>query len=218
VPDPSNVRRFLEAELLRQQQARSPEEVLRVFRGAKPHEIRAAFLAACKDFHPNRFASVGDDLTRLANEVFLGFKRAATRLGGHGRPIATPAPAATFRPPDRPLPGPPALLPRGTPTGRSERDPSRTVVFQDALILCAQRRWKDAQAAFQALAILGPDQLVHRVYLHYTTARVRWLEGALGAARTHLHTSLALDPAFAPAQRALAALQSSDHNPGSFGD
>ena len=47
---------------------------------AERAEIRAAFLAMTKEYHPNRFARRERDVVRLANEVFLRIKKAYNDL------------------------------------------------------------------------------------------------------------------------------------------
>ncbi len=48
---------------------------------ATPADIRAAFLALTKRYHPSRYARQERDVVRLANEVFLRVKDAYTALG-----------------------------------------------------------------------------------------------------------------------------------------
>ena len=73
------VRQHLTSEMERVDGA-DPFSVLGVARTAKDGDIRAAFLAATKTFHPNRFARRDEAIRRLANEVFLTINKAYSRL------------------------------------------------------------------------------------------------------------------------------------------
>lgn len=74
--DDAAVKARLAGELARLSGARDPRSVLGVARTADRTALRAAFLAATKAFHPNRFARRGPEIQRIANEVFLQFKHA----------------------------------------------------------------------------------------------------------------------------------------------
>lgn len=56
--------------------ARGPHVALDVAEGATVEQVRAAFLALTKQFHPARFGRLSPELLRNANEVFLGIKGA----------------------------------------------------------------------------------------------------------------------------------------------
>jgi hypothetical protein len=60
--------------------ARGPYDALGLASSASPEQVRAAFLALTKRFHPARFARWSPDVSRLANEVFLGIKSAHDQL------------------------------------------------------------------------------------------------------------------------------------------
>lgn len=47
---------------------------------ASPEDVRAAFLALTKQFHPARFGRMSPELQKLSNEVFLGIKSAHDAL------------------------------------------------------------------------------------------------------------------------------------------
>ena len=57
-----------------------PHVALGVGEGASPEQVRAAFLALTKTFHPARFGRMSPDVQRLSNEVFLGIKGAHEHL------------------------------------------------------------------------------------------------------------------------------------------
>jgi hypothetical protein len=57
-----------------------PYAALGVSETAAVDEVRAAFLALTKQFHPARFGRMSTELQRLSNEVFLGIKTAHDQL------------------------------------------------------------------------------------------------------------------------------------------
>ncbi len=60
--------------------ARSPYEALGVTGMATPSDVRSAFLALTKVFHPARFGRMDPNVQKLANEVFLGLRAAHETL------------------------------------------------------------------------------------------------------------------------------------------
>ena len=69
--------------ILRDMQAklkRSPLEALGVVAGASPAEIRSAFMALTKQYHPAKFARLDEATVKLANEVFLDLREAYEAL------------------------------------------------------------------------------------------------------------------------------------------
>jgi len=58
----------------------NPFETLRLSSDATPEQIRAAFLAATKQYHPNRFARESPSTVEAANEIFLLIRRAYGQL------------------------------------------------------------------------------------------------------------------------------------------
>ena len=85
-----------------------PHAALGVGEGASPEQVRAAFLALTKTFHPARFGRMSPDVQRLSNEVFLGIKGAHETLlkllGVPGRASATGSgsfPRSASPPPER---------------------------------------------------------------------------------------------------------------------
>lgn len=69
-----------------------PHAALGVGEGATPEQVRAAFLALTKTFHPARFGRMSPEVQRLSNEVFLGIKGAhETLLKLLGVPSRAPA-------------------------------------------------------------------------------------------------------------------------------
>lgn len=73
------VRSRLRSELDRLGEA-DPFQALRLAYDAETADVRAAFLAVTKEFHPSRFARRDRDIVRQANEVFLRLKAAYDRL------------------------------------------------------------------------------------------------------------------------------------------
>ena len=69
--------------------SQGPLAALGVSEGATLEQVRSAFLALTKQFHPARFGRLSIELQRLSNEVFLGIKAAhdalAKALGGGKR-------------------------------------------------------------------------------------------------------------------------------------
>lgn len=116
---------------------RDPFEALGL-NSSDPGEVRTAFLALTKIYHPARFARMATEIQRLSNEVFLSMRAAhdsltraqvkppAPRATGM-IPIVRPPPAAPARQPSgsmpvlRPTPTPPGTRPT-TPTA-----PGRTM-------------------------------------------------------------------------------------------
>ena len=80
---------------------RDPYEALGVYPRASASDIRNAFLAATKQFHPARFARMAPDILSLANEVFLKLRATHDSLTA---------------PPVKPV----ASQPRQTETGASQ--------------------------------------------------------------------------------------------------
>lgn len=75
--------------------AKSPSEILGVAAGAAEHVVRDAYLQACRQYHPNRYAREQADARALALEVFIALKRAYEELakqrarnGAGGPPVA----------------------------------------------------------------------------------------------------------------------------------
>ena len=126
--------------------SQGPHAALGVAEAATAEQVRTAFLALTKQFHPARFGRLATDVQKLSNEVFLGIKAAHDQLlkqlgagkrsmQSGGMPVITdakvsgimpvvraptPAPARPSTPPPRP--GTPPLA-RGT-----DRIPDRPVV------------------------------------------------------------------------------------------
>src|SRR5262245_10436378 len=63
----------------------NPFEVLGVPPTANQEQIRTAFLAATKKFHPNKFARESATTLEAANEVFLVIRRAYGQLTDDGK-------------------------------------------------------------------------------------------------------------------------------------
>ena len=57
-----------------------PYTALGIAQTAPPEQVRAAFLALTKQFHPARFGRMSGELQRLSNEVFLGIKNSHDQL------------------------------------------------------------------------------------------------------------------------------------------
>ena len=60
--------------------SQGPHATLGVTSSVSPEDVRAAFLALTKTFHPARFARMSTELQRHSNEVFLGIKAAHETL------------------------------------------------------------------------------------------------------------------------------------------
>ncbi|MEZ4359598.1 MAG: hypothetical protein R3B48_05410 [Kofleriaceae bacterium] len=69
--------------------SKGPEIALGVPPGASPGEVRAAFMALTKLYHPAKFARLDDATIRLANEVFLSLREAYAALQGPPRRAGT---------------------------------------------------------------------------------------------------------------------------------
>jgi hypothetical protein len=65
-----------------------PHAALGVSPAASPAEIRAAFLALTKTYHPARFGYMSAELQRLSNEVFLSLRAAHDALARPARAAA----------------------------------------------------------------------------------------------------------------------------------
>lgn len=66
---------------------RDPQEALGLAGSPSPLDVRNAFLALTKKFHPAKFARMAPDVQRLANEVFLLLRAAHDNLS---RPSVAP--------------------------------------------------------------------------------------------------------------------------------
>ncbi|RMH40354.1 MAG: tetratricopeptide repeat protein [Deltaproteobacteria bacterium] len=130
----------LRAELERLATA-NPFEVLGVGYDAGSEQVRAAFLALTKRYHPSRFARGERDTVRAANELFLRIKDAYTRLSDDARraqmrelfaPAAAPASCASAGAPEtpprapaaRPAPAAPATARRAASPPESKTPPA----------------------------------------------------------------------------------------------
>lgn len=60
--------------------SQGPHAALGVAEAATAEQVRAAFLALTKQFHPARFGRLATDVQRLSNEVFLGIKAAHDQM------------------------------------------------------------------------------------------------------------------------------------------
>ena len=60
--------------------SRGPYGTLAVSEHATVEDVRAAFLALTKRFHPARFGRLSNEVQKLSNEVFLGIKAAHDML------------------------------------------------------------------------------------------------------------------------------------------
>lgn len=72
--------------ILRDMQAklkRSSAEALGVSAGASAAEVRSAFMALTKQYHPAKFARLDEATVKLANEVFLQLREAYETLSGN---------------------------------------------------------------------------------------------------------------------------------------
>ncbi|MGE0548189.1 MAG: hypothetical protein AB7O24_10980 [Kofleriaceae bacterium] len=99
---------------------RGPHEALGVSFEATQSDIRSAFLALTKQYHPARFARMSSEVQRLANEVFLALRIAHDQLLKPAAKAPQPPRTATPQPgaPLRPRPSqPPATVRAGTVPG-----------------------------------------------------------------------------------------------------
>lgn len=104
--------------------ARDPSAALGLPANATAEDLRAAFLALTKQFHPVRFGRMSIDTQKLSNEVFLALRAAhdalAKTLKRQTGPMTVPrlpAPAVAQPPAPRPVAGataPRPLRPLGT--------------------------------------------------------------------------------------------------------
>ena len=78
-----------------------PRTTLGVGQAASTEEVRAAFLALTKRFHPARFGRMSPDIQRLSNEIFLAIKSAHDTLLRGSRsgamPVITDEGSAAYR-------------------------------------------------------------------------------------------------------------------------
>jgi hypothetical protein len=77
-PDEVQARSMLAA--MQERLLRGPYEALGVNGTATPSDVRAAFLALTKVFHPVRFGRMDQEVQKIANEVFLGLRSAHEAL------------------------------------------------------------------------------------------------------------------------------------------
>ena len=77
--DPSVLLGELHGELARVLQA-NHHECLRLSSDATAEQVRQAYLAAVRKYHPHRFSRFGEELEALASEIFLTVKRAYDAL------------------------------------------------------------------------------------------------------------------------------------------
>ncbi|MEO8705907.1 MAG: hypothetical protein ABI867_38100 [Kofleriaceae bacterium] len=103
--------------------ARGPHAALGISIHATSSDVRTAFLALTKIYHPARFGRMAIDIQRLSNEVFLGIRGAHDSLAKpKGRPTGPILPSTT---PTAPLARVPATPSRGTsPNPRVQMPPA----------------------------------------------------------------------------------------------
>lgn len=77
-PDEARARQTLLA--MHERISRDPYDALGLTGSPDPAQVRAAFLAATKQFHPAKFARMSHDVQKLANEVFLALRAAHDTL------------------------------------------------------------------------------------------------------------------------------------------
>ena len=99
--------------------SRDAYEALGLIPSATPADIRNAFLARTKQFHPARFARMSPEIQRLANEVFLQLRAAHDTIA---RPTTVPR-TMTPGPLKPPPPGMP-LRTSGTGANPAVRSPT----------------------------------------------------------------------------------------------
>lgn len=186
-------------------------------RDANQAEIRAAFLAITKHYHPSRFARHGRDVARLANEVFLCIKGAYQELmTGQGvrRARTLPPPASTARPKlprarsSEPRPAARGSMDSAEPRAQAAGPPARSIETElgQALVLCRQEQWDEGLRRLQVLALEHPQDTRIRAYLHYIRGHEQETLGNLTYARAEYQRALAIEPSFHTAQHALQAL------------
>jgi curved DNA-binding protein CbpA len=168
-----------------------PFQVLAIAPDSGWEQVRAAYLAATKRYHPNRFARDAPELRDLATELFLVVRRAYAQLGDESRrqtwrarvtaPAAPPHRAArpmaraSTPPATAPAPRRSTLAPTGGPPGRSASDArafldaaqTRGARYQQAGALLAEGKPGEARALLQKLALEDPqDRKIRRRLLH----------------------------------------------------
>ncbi len=98
---------------------RDPQDALGLQGSPSPLDVRNAFLALTKTFHPAKFARMAPDIQRLANEVFLSLRAAHDTLS---RPSVAPTrksgPLPTVQQIRATSPQPPPPAVQRTPTGQ----------------------------------------------------------------------------------------------------
>jgi hypothetical protein len=101
--------------------AQGPLVALGLLHGASPEQVRGAFLALTKIFHPARFGRMATEIQKLSTEVFLGIKSA------HDALLKTlgAAPRGAVGPPTGPFPA----LPRAA-SPLPHAPPNTTQKFQ----------------------------------------------------------------------------------------
>jgi hypothetical protein len=122
---------------MQDQLARDPTTALGLSATPSSDDVRSAFLALTKQFHPVRFGRMATDVQKLANEVFLALRAAHDALAksasrpsgpipGGGRATGSGASGAITSPAARPpvTPGPRPAVPRTmTPTSPTANRP-----------------------------------------------------------------------------------------------
>lgn len=159
-----------------------PRTALGVGKDAGSQAVRDAFMVLCKRYHPAKFARQSPATLRLANEAFLGIRRAYDEVMRH-----LTAPRTSGKTPPRKDPAPP---------------PSRAA-FDRALDLLRERKWPEARALLVELASTAPTDVRYRAYLHYVRGWEAFELGKPGEARAEWQRALSCDPGLGMAQWAL---------------
>lgn len=213
--------------------ARDPSAALGLASGAGVDDIRAAFLALTKQFHPVRFGRMANDVQKMANEVFLALRAAHDQLAKSARrqsgPIPTsrsaaPAPVAaagtgrTLQPIPARAPAPPPATPIGRTVLRPAAAPARpatpaaakpaapAITEAGVLELLARQQWSEARTALHQLQARDPASKKIRALMSYARGREAQLDRRLDDARVELHEALDQDPDLQVAKTALTEL------------
>ena len=212
---------------------------------ADSQQVRAAFLALTKSFHPNRFARRDHEVSRLANELFMRVKEAYSALADeNGRKrILSRLGKDDDNPDGTELVPEPAKLPdksvldaearrraarqRAVQKRRAKTSPhpvlSESTEQPDVedQISMAKRALRNgnfsvARREFHRLAAADSKRKELRVLLHFAKGKEHEAAGATERAAAEYNRALSLDPSFDRASVALAGVLKKDKPRGLF--